>query len=435
MQHHFRGLGLVAAVSLLVAACSGAASPSPSTPASAAPSASPAEPSASPSPEAVKLTYFTFSAAPDHLADLDAIVRAFQAKHPNITIEVQTAAYDQYFTKLQTMVAGGTAPDTFELNYENFVTYASAGALLDITDQAAATASTYYPRAFAVFQRDGRQYGLPESFSDVLLFYNKDLFDAAGVAYPSSDWKWSDELAAAQALTDASKGIWGDFQPVQFWEFYKVLAQNGGSFFSADGTRATFNDAKGVEAANWLIDKSTKYKVMPTPAEMGGQDDTALFKSGKLAMWHNGIWQFAGLKDAPFSWDVQVEPGNVTKAHHFFANAVVASATTTHPAEAFLWLSFLTGSPEAVKVRLDASWELPAVADQSLFSSYLDQTPPANRKAVFDALSDIVVPPVIEQQSQMTDIVTNALQAALTGQKSVPEALNEAARQVDALLK
>lgn len=435
MQHHFRGLGLVAAVSLLVAACSGAASPSPSTPASAAPSASPAEPPASPSPEAVKLTYFTFSAAPDHLADLDAIVQAFQAKHPNITIEVQTAAYDQYFTKLQTMVAGGTAPDTFELNYENFVTYASAGALLDITDQAAATASTYYPRAFAVFQRDGRQYGLPESFSDVLLFYNKDLFDAAGVAYPTPEWTWTDELAAAKALTDASKGIWGDFQPVQFWEFYKVLAQNGGSFFSADGTRATFNDPKGVEAANWLIEKSTKHKVMPTPAQMGGQDDTALFKSGKLAMWHNGIWQFAGLKDAPFSWDVQVEPGNVTKAHHFFANAVVASATTAHPTEAFLWLSFLTGSPEAVKVRLDASWELPAVADESLFASYLNQTPPANRKAVFDALSDIVVPPVIEQQSQMTDIVTNALQAALTGQKSVSDALNEAAQQVDELLK
>jgi len=424
MRTQLRRLGIAVAGMLLVAAGSGSA---------LAQSSSPAAPSAPAAP--VTLTYFTFSAAPDHLADLDAIVKAFEAQHPNITIDVQTAAYDQYFTKLQTAVAGGTAPDTFELNYENFVTYASAGSLLDITSQAQPSASTYYPKAYQVFSLDGKQYGLPESFSDVLLFYNKDLFDAAGVAYPTTAWTWADELAAAQKLTDASKGIWGDFQPVQFFEFYKVLAQNGGSFFNADKTQATFNDAKGVEAATWLIDKANKDHVMPTTAELGGQDDTALFKSGKLAMWHNGIWQFSGLKDAPFKWDVQLEPGNVTKAHHFFANSVVASSNTAHPAEAFEWLSFLTGSPEAVKTRLDASWELPAVADQSQFASYLSQTPPANRQAVFDALSNIVVPPVIEQESQMQDIVTKALESAQTGQASVQDALNSAADQVNALLK
>jgi len=118
----------------------------------------------------VKLTYFTFSAAPDHLKDLDAIIKAFNKEHPNITIDVQTAAYADYFTKLQTSVAGGTAPDTFELNYENFVTYASAGSLLDLTAPSSADAefdaSAYYPKAYGVFQQDAKQYGLPESFSD-----------------------------------------------------------------------------------------------------------------------------------------------------------------------------------------------------------------------------------------------------------------------------
>ena len=421
MKATFRGLGIGITGALLAVAGAG--------------SALAQSPAASTTGAPVTLTYFTFSAAPDHLKDLDAIVKAFEAQHPNITIDVQTAAYDQYFTKLQTAVAGGKAPDTFELNYENFVTYASAGSLLDISSQAQPTESTYYPKAYQVFAQDGKQYGLPESFSDVLLFYNKDLFDAAGVAYPTTDWTWADELAAAQKLTNASTGVWGDFQPVQFFEFYKVLAQNGGSFFNADKTQATFNDAKGVEAATWLIDKANNYHVMPTTAELGGQDDTSLFKSGKLAMWHNGIWQFSGMKDAPFQWDVQLEPGNATKAHHFFANSVVASSGTAHPNEAFEWLSFLTSSPEAVKTRLDASWELPAVADQSQFSSYLSQTPPANRQAVFDALANIVVPPVIEQQSQMQDIVTKALESAQTGQASVQDALNSAADQVNALLK
>lgn len=439
MQPRFRPFGAVAAIALAAAACTGGGSASSAPPANtpaSSPSAS-ASVTPSPTPEPVKLTYFTFSAAPDHLKDLDAIITAFEAQHPNITIEVQTASYDDYFTKLQTSIAGGTAPDTFELNYENFVSYSSAGTLLDLSGPSQSDsefdASTYYPRAYEVFQAGGKQYGLPESFSDVLLFYNEALFDKAGVAYPAVDWTWAEELAAAEKLTDAQGGTWGDFQPVQFWEFYKVLAQAGGQFFSADGTTSTFNDAKGVEAAIWLIDKVGK--VMPTDAQMGGQDDGTLFKAGKLAMWHNGIWQFSGLKDLPFGWDVQVEPGNVTKAHHFFANAVVASSKTAHPQEAWAWLRFLTSSPEAVKTRLDASWELPAVADQSQFTSYLSQTPPANRQAVFDALANIVVPPVIEQQSQMTDIIGKALDKAKLGQASVQDALNEAAQQVDALLK
>lgn len=384
----------------------------------------------------VTLTYFTFSAAPDHLNDLNSIISAFHQKYSNITINVQTASYNDYFTKLKTAIAGGAAPDTFELNYENFVSYSSAGSLLDLSSQIKADSSfqssIYYPRAYQVFQAGGKQYGLPETFSDVLLFYNKDLFDAASVSYPTANWTWSDELAAAQKLTNPSKGVWGDFQPIQFFEFYKVLAQNGGQFLSSDKKHSNFNSQAGVDAATWLVSKVGK--VMPTDAQLGSQNDEALFKSGKLAMWHAGIWEFAPMKDVPFKWDIQLEPGKVTKAHHFFSNAAVASSKTAHPKEAWEWLRFFTSSSEAVKTRLDSSWELPAVSDQSLFTSYLQQTPPANRAAVFKALDNIVVPPVIEQESQMQDIVTKALTKAKLGQEPVKQALDEAATQVDALL-
>src|SRR4051812_11968476 len=111
------------AMTALVVACTGGGAATPTPPASTpAPTTTPGG-GANPSPNAepVKLTYFTFSAAPDPLKDLDAIIAAFNVEPPNVTIEVQTAAYADYFTKLQTAVAGGTAPDTFELNYENFV--------------------------------------------------------------------------------------------------------------------------------------------------------------------------------------------------------------------------------------------------------------------------------------------------------------------------
>jgi multiple sugar transport system substrate-binding protein len=385
------------------------------------------------------VTYFTFSAAPDHLKDLDTIKAEFEKQNPGITVQVQTAAYDDYFTKLQTAIAGGTAPDTFELNYENFVTYARSGALLDLDKLAGADGgydpARVYLKALEAFKHDGKQYAVPTTFSDVVLFYNKKLFDAAGVAYPTADWTWADEKAAAEKLTDKGKGVYGDYQPVTFHEFYKALAQAGGSFFSADGKKATFNDAKGLEAANWLLGKPGT--VQPTVAEIGGKADydTALFKSGKLAMWHNGIWQFAGLADAGLDYDIVTEPGSTAKANAVFMNATAVSAKTSKATAAWKWARFLSTSQTTVQTRLDSNWELPAVNDQAAFDAYLTQTPPANRKAVFDALEAIALPPVVDQQqAKMQDLVTQALEKAASGQATAQEALDEAAKSVDALL-
>jgi multiple sugar transport system substrate-binding protein len=384
------------------------------------------------------LTYFTFSAAPDHLKDLDNIIAGFEKKYPNIKIKVQTASYNDYFTKLQTQLASGQAPDTFELNYENFVTYASSGQLLNLSKIAKQDkffkAGVYYPRAYQAFQLKKTQYGLPETFSVVLLFYNKDLFRQAGVPLPTKTWKWADELAAAKRLTNSNKGVFGDFQPVQFWEFYKVLAQNGGTFFNAAKTKATFNSTAGIAALDWLLTK-TRVGVMPTKGQMGGRDDGAMFKAGTLAMWHTGIWMFADLKAAPFGWDVIVEPGNARKAHHFFSNAVVASARTKHPREAWTWLRYFTSNGKAARIRVGNSWELPAVKNPAYFALYLKQSPPANRKAVFEALDNIITPPVIKQQQLLQDTVGKWLDKAAAGDLSAADALNRAAAEVNTLLK
>lgn len=293
-----------------------------------------------------------------------------------------------------------------------------------------------YPKALKAFQSDGKQYGMPATFSDVVLYYNKKLFDAAAVAYPTASWTWADETAAAQKLTNKAAGVYGDYQPVSFYEFYKALAQNGGSFLAPDGKSATFSDAKGIQAAKWLIGKPGT--VMPTVAEIGGKADfdTALFKSGKLAMWHNGIWQMSGLADAKdLSYDIVVEPGSTQRSSAVFMNATAVSAKTTKAGAAWKWARYLSISQKTVETRLASSWELPAVNDQSAFDAYLKQ-PPANRKAVFEALDAIALPPVIgDQQEKMQDTVTQALEKAANGQVSVEQALSDAAKTVDGLIK
>src|SRR5260370_2096076 len=81
----------------------------------------------------ITITFMTFSATPDHLKDLDTIRRAFEAANPGIHVQVLPVAFDQYFTKLQVAFAGGSPPDTFELDYQDFLSYATKGTLLDLS--------------------------------------------------------------------------------------------------------------------------------------------------------------------------------------------------------------------------------------------------------------------------------------------------------------
>ncbi len=422
---------LIAILLVIIAACGSA----PATPAAPAPEQPTAEQPAA-AAEPVEITYYTFSAAPDQLGTLDQMIAAFQTANPNITVTVETAPFDQYFTRLQTLIAGGTAPDVFELNYENFVSYASKGVLTDLTPLAAAEpgfADRFYPRAYGAFSQDGKQYGLPQSFSNVVLFYNKDLFDAAGVAYPTADWTWEDELEAAQALTNPAEGVWGSYSPIQFWEFYKTAAQSGCNVLGPNGT-VTINQPGCVESLTWMVDKIGEYQVAPSDADMAGVSDGDLFKQGKIAMLRTGIWMFGAFQDAPFAWDVALEPGNTQKAHHFFANGVAVSATSEKQEAAWQWAQFFTSSQEAAELRVAASWELPALNNQALFDEWLALNPPASRDVVFQALDSLVTPPVIEQQSQMQDAVNTLLEQAKLGSLTPQEALDQAKVEIEALL-
>ena len=398
-----------------------------------------AAPATTEAPAAVEPTtirYSTFSAAPDHLEDLDAMIAGFEAANPDVIVEVETAPFDDYFTLLQTQIAGNDAPDAFELNFESFVTFASKGTLADLGPLANADQgfdpSAYYQPALEAFALDGTQYALPESYSTVMLYYNKDLFDAAGVDYPTDDWTWVDERAAAETLTAASDGGWGFFAGVQFWEFYKAAWQSGCSFFGDDGS-VTVNEPGCVEALQYMIDYPND-GLQPTAAEMGGVSDGDMFINGELAMLTSGIWMFSAFEAADFGWDIVVEPGNTQGGSHFFANGVAVSSTSDKQEAAFRWLSYYTSSEEAAKIRVAASWELPTLTDTSLFDSYLAIEPPANREAVLASLEVVVIPPVIERQAEMQDGLNLLIEEALSGEKTAQEALDEAKTLIEGLL-
>lgn len=382
--------------------------------------------------EDVTITYSNFISNGGNEENLATIVAAFEEANPGITVEVSTLPYGDYFTALQTDLASGTVADVFDIEYANYTAYQANGVLAEIP---LANAGAYSSSLLAAYATGGTQYAVPSSFSTVVMFYNKDLFDAAGIAYPTSSWTWADEKVAAEQLTDTAAGVWGDHQPVSFYEFYKVLAQNGGSFLNADGSAVAFNTPAGVEAAKWLVEKSGT--VMPTIEQGQGTPDfdTNLFKDGKLGMLHTGIWMFGAFADAGFGWDIAVEPGNTTQASAVFSNAVGVSAASAHQDAARKFAEFLTSSDVTVDIRLDAGWELPPISDEAKLATYLDKGAPANRQAVFDSLAGIALPPVVAKgQAEMQDIIGEELVEAQAGRKTVEQALADAERRINAVL-
>lgn len=383
--------------------------------------------------EQVTIRHMSFTGGGDRADEVDAIIAAFEAEYPNINIEPANAPFGEYFTMLQADFVGSDPPDVFELNYENFVAFAANDVLLDLTDYVDPDAP-YYPRALEAFQYEGKQYALPETFSTVVLYYNKDLFDQAGIEYPQPDWTWDDALEAALAIRALGDDTWGIYSPIQFWEFYKRAAQNNCQFFNEERTESLIGAPECIEALEMMMSLMDS-DAMPDPVEQAGISDTELFSDGKLGMVVTGIWMFPEFANADINWDIQLEPGMVQKAYHFFSNGLAVDKNTDHPEEAALWAQYMTASETAVNVRLEADWELPTLDNPDLFASYLEQSPPDNREVVFASLEAPVPPPVIERQSEMQDIFDELLNAVIAGDLEPAEALEMAKEEIDALLQ
>jgi len=389
--------------------------------------------------KAVSIDFLNFSGAGEPSKYLEEMKKVFEEQNPDIKINIEIVGFGEYFTLLQTRIAGGTAPDSYELNYENFVTYAKKGVLLDLEPLFVKNqfdTSVLNKNALEAFKLGEKQFGLPAMFSDVVLFYNKDLFDKAGASYPTADWTWHDEQKAAEKIRALGNNIFGICHPIHFWEFYKVVQQNNGSIFNDDKTKFVINSPQNVETLQFMVDRVLKSNVMPTEAQVSGMGDWELFKAEKVGMIVTGIWAFPEfIKTCDFEWDIAIEPGNTKKATHFFSNGLVINKDSKKVEQAFRWISFMSASKEAAKIRVDSGWELPAVTYPDVLASYLEQTPPASRQVVFDSLQYLVTPPVIEQFAEMADIMGIHLAKARDGVKTPQEALDEAQKELETKIK
>ena len=187
---------------------------------------------------------------------MQAICDAYTAKNPDVVIEVQVTSWNEYWTKLEAAAESNTMPDIFWMHTNQILYYSDFGMLADVTDLYNDVEADYYQNHFSEISignaqgSNGRMYGVPKDKDNIFLVYNKEMFDAAGVAYPDENWTWDDLTAASAQIYDKT-GKYGfmayNDDQMGYWSF---VYQAGGCILTEDKTKAGFDQPgtkKGME--------------------------------------------------------------------------------------------------------------------------------------------------------------------------------------------
>lgn len=299
------------------------------------------------------------------------IIANFEDQNPDVLVQLEAIAGRDYYTRILTQIAADRAPDVMNIGDDAVPSFVERGAFLPLDDCLESLdfdRSVYLPGLLEPGIVDGELYFLPKDYSTLGVYYNKTLFDEAGIPYPEAGWTWDDMLETAQQLTQDTDGdgetdIWGVQLPANWTTGFEYwVAAAGGSLISEDGTSFVgFMDSpEAIRAAEFYADLYNEYGVAPPPADLsafgGGNSE---FDNGQAAMRIFGRWPQAGMLENPnIDLGVVGTPADLVEANILFWGGFGISSTTDNLDTACEFLSFYAG-PEGAEVWKD--WALPAV--------------------------------------------------------------------------
>lgn len=369
---------------------------------------------------------------------MQAIADAFERENPDIRVEVQELPWPQYWSTLQTGAQGGTAPDAFWMLAQQIRPYAAGGQLLDISDAITSEGVDLakYPKAVLDLydQGDGKIYGLPKDFDTNGVWYNKALFDAAGVPYPSPDWTWKDFRDTARRLT--RDGVWGVAAPIDYQGgYYNTIYQAGGKVISDDGKTAAIASPAAIAGIQFWTDLQAD-RSSPTLRQLSDTEAATMFQQGKVAMYMSGAyWALQFYQDTALRPNVGVAPLPVGPAGRATVSSGIENvgfAGTKHPEQVSKFLIFASGE-RAAQIQASNGAVLPAYAGTA--QTWMDAMPEFTDLRVFiDAIEYSVPLPVQGNAAQWQGLQTEHLTRAWNGEISAAQAAKNYAAAIDDVL-
>jgi multiple sugar transport system substrate-binding protein len=368
------------------------------------------------------------------------VAKAFEAAHPGIAVEIEVNDWDGYWEKLRTLMAGGTPPDVFAMDAPLYPDWQSRGVLLNLQpylDADPKALQGIYPQTLEAYKTKDGYFGLPRDFQTIVLYYNKDMFDAAGIAYPSDAWTYDDFRAAAKKLTidkdgDGKADQWGFWaeaiDPEPYWG--AVIWAHGGDIVDLGNRKTLIASPEATAGFKFIGDMWLGDKSMPTTQQLAqfGYDG---FLSGIAAMGVSGHWSVPDYSKVTFKWDVAPMPkGPAGRATGVNSAGFVIAKDTKSPKEAWEFVKFATsdaGQSELAKIGL----AIPIRESVAKSPAYLDQPIKINHQMFVDALAYAHVKPSFKGYEEWSAAVGDVLNTIWEDKTSVEDGLAEAAAAGD----
>ncbi|TVR20688.1 MAG: ABC transporter substrate-binding protein [Anaerolineaceae bacterium] len=289
----------------------------------------------------VRLVLAGWSSSTEETNTLNALLEEFTA---TTGIEVEWQISTDHRTQLQTAFASGTYPNVFYIDSSYLLDWVDAG-VVAIGEDVVEDQDGFYEALLDIFTVGGTLYCPPKDFSTMALQFNQDLFDAAGLDYPTADWTWDDVYAAAEALTDPDAGVIGLVTPPELPRWLPFLHQNGGIIFDEITGEYAMNDEAALEALAFYISFSTD-GIGGAPSVVDAGWGGEAFGEGRAAMAMEGNWVINYLlEDYPeLNWGVVELPvGPVERATMAFTVCYGVGADNDFLEESWELVNFLTG--------------------------------------------------------------------------------------------
>jgi multiple sugar transport system substrate-binding protein len=382
---------------------------------------------------------FMIFGEPAELAAYQSLVDAFQAEHADIPVDLRhVPSQADYLQRLAAGFSAGDPPDVMLLNYRRVPAFADQGGLEPVApylvESEIIAASDFYDPAIQAFSFRDQLWCIPQNVSSLVVYYNRDLLDAAGIPYPAANWTWDDFLATAQALTIDNDG---DGQPEQygagidpvFFRLIPFIWQNGGELVDdpTNPTRLTLDSPAALEAFNWFVSWQTEVHVVPDAVAESAENSESRFLNGRLAMYFNSRRVVPNLRTiTTFTWDVAPLPRGQEDATILHSDGFCLAAATENKGAAWTFIEF-ANSAEGQTLLAASGRTVPSLRAVAESDAFLEpDQPPANSHAYVDVIPNIRYVPLHPNWPAIEEAADQEVERAFYGNASVEEAAEAA---------
>ena len=372
------------------------------------------------------------------------LVDAFRSSHPTIEVELShIPSPREYRTRLATEFVAGSPPDVTLMNYRRYAGFAAAGMLEPLGPRLEASAlidrDDFYAVAIDAFVWRGEVMCIPQNISSLVVYFNEDLFEEAGVPVPADDWTWASFLETAQALTrdtdgDGEVDQYGVGVEPSLFRLAPFVWQNDAPLVDDVDRpmRLTLTRPPSLEALQWFIDLRQVHGVVPSRVEEAAQDSESRFIAGETAMYLNsrrGTPTYRQIET--FTWDVAPLPRQKLEAGILHSDAYCLSSTAVDKDAAWTFIEF-ANSFEGQSVIVGSGRTVPSLKAVAESDAFLDDGLRPARSYVFVDNARIARRvPVISTWEEIEGTADREIERAFYGDITAEEAARLSFRRTE----